>query len=165
MTEVWPCPVINAPNVTRDRRLSVRTSAQNTLREVLLQLLHHLLRLRELEFAWGPLLNPSPELHTAAVWAQQRHLEAAPPRPGRIHFHRKLRGVQAQRLAQGRGVAPVDASARAMLDHDGRLLHSLPVARRLLPLPRRRDHLRFGLPLPAAGSHGAGSRADLGIFC
>lgn len=66
----------------------MRTSAQHTLGKVLLQLLHHLLRLRELEFAWGPLLNPSPELHTAAVWAQQRHLEAAPPGLGRIHLHR-----------------------------------------------------------------------------
>lgn len=34
------------------------------LRKVLLQLLHHLLRVGKLEFAWGPLLNPSPELHT-----------------------------------------------------------------------------------------------------
>lgn len=144
----------------------MRTSAQTSLRKVLLQLLHHLLRLRELKFARGPLLNPSPELRSAAVGAQQRHLEAAPPRLGRVHLHRKFRGLQAQRLAQGRGVAPVDASARAMLDNDTRLLHSLLAARWLLPLLGRRDRRRLGLSLLPAGSHGAwgpaGNRADLG---
>lgn len=44
--------------------LSVRMSAQASLRKVLLQLLYDLLRFGELELAWGPLLNPSPELHT-----------------------------------------------------------------------------------------------------
>lgn len=146
--------------------LSMRTSAQTALRKVLLQLLYHLWRVGELEFAWGPLLNPSPKLRTAAVRAQQRHLEAAPPGLGRIHLHWKLGGLQAQRLPQGRGVAPVDASARAMLDNHGRLLHSFLAASLLLPLVGRRDHRRLGLPLPPAGSHGAWSpaqnRADLG---
>lgn len=42
----------------------MRTSAQTALRKVLLQLLYHLWRVGELEFAWGPLLNPSPKLRT-----------------------------------------------------------------------------------------------------
>lgn len=144
----------------------MRTSAQTSLRKVLLQLLHHLWRVGELEFAWGPLLNPSPELRTAAVRAQQRHLKAAPPGLGRVHLHCKLGGLQAQRLAQGRGVAPVDASTRAMLDNHGRFLHSILAASQLLPLVGGRDHRRLGLPLPPAGSHGAWSpaqnQADLG---
>lgn len=151
-----PAPISN---------LRVRTSAQTSLRKVLLQLFHHLLRLRELEFARGPLLNPSPELRTAAVRAQQRHLEAAPSGLGRVHLHWKLGGLQAQRLAQGRGVAPVDASARAMLDNDRHLLHSLAAAGQLLSLLGHCDR-RLGLPLPPAGSHGAwsptGNRADQG---
>uniref|UniRef100_A0A480G1M8 Selenoprotein H n=2 Tax=Sus scrofa TaxID=9823 RepID=A0A480G1M8_PIG len=155
-------------NITRVRRLGVRTSAQTTLREVLLQLLHHLLRLRELKFARGPLLNSSPELRTATVGAHQRHLEAAPPGLGRIHPHWKLRGLQAQRLAQGRSVAPIDASARAMLNNDASLLHSLPAASRRLLLLGRRAQRRLGLPLPPAGCHGAwsraGNRADRGRY-
>ena len=61
MTEVWPCPVINAPT-------SPGTEAQRdafcptSLRKVLLQLLQHHVRLRKLEFAWGPLLKTRPEL-------------------------------------------------------------------------------------------------------
>lgn len=131
--------------------------------------------------------RPGPPL-TAAVRAQQRHLEAAPPGLGRIHLHWNLGGLQAQRLPQGRGVAPVDASARAtgrrggsewgpgsatplphlrdspgpspMLDNHGRLLHSFLAASPLLPLVGRRDHRRLGLPLPPAGSHGAWSPAQ-----
>lgn len=133
----------------------MRTSTQISLRQVLLQLFHHLLRLREFEFAWGPLLNPSPELRTAAVRAQQRHLEAAPPGLGRVHLYWKLWGLQAQRLTQGRGVAPIDASARAMLDNNGCLLHSLPAVRQLLLLLGCGDHRGLSLPLPTAGSHGA----------
>lgn len=52
-----------------------------------------------------------------------------------------------------------------MLDHDGRLLHCLPAARRLLLFRRHRDYRHLGLPLPPARSHVAwsptGSRADL----
>lgn len=135
--------------------LSMRTSAQTSLRKVLLQLFHHFLRFREFEFAWGPLLNPSPELGTAAVPAQQRHLEAAPPGLGRVHLHGKLRSLQAQRLAQGRGVAPVDASASAMFNDDDRLLHLFLAVLHFLPLLRRRDCSGLGLPLPPARSHGA----------
>lgn len=114
------------------------------------------MRLRKLEFAWGPLLKTRPELRAAAVGAQQRHLEAAPPRPGGVHLHRQLGGLQAQRLAQGRGVAPVDSSARAVLDDDARPRHfPLPAAGRLLPLLGRSGQRRLGLPLPPAGRHGA----------
>ena len=155
MTEVWPCPVINAPT-------SPGTEAQRdafcptSLRKVLLQLLQHHVRLRKLEFAWGPLLKTRPELRAAAVGAQQRHLEAAPPRPGGVHLHRQLGGLQAQRLAQGRGVAPVDSSARAVLDDDARPLHSpFLAAGRLLPLLGRSGQRRLGLPLPPARRHGA----------
>lgn len=138
-------------------------------------------------------LMPSPSRPrsplTAAVRAQQRHLEAAPPGLGRVHLHCKLGGLQAQRLAQGRGVAPVDTSTGAterrrgsetgalgqrrpcphlrdspvpspMLDNHGRFLHSILAASQLLPLVGGRDHRRLGLPLPPAGSHGAWSPAQ-----
>ena len=114
------------------------------------------MRLWKLEFAWGPLLKTRPELLTAAVGVQQRHLEAAPPRPGGIHLHRQLWGLQAQCLAQSHGVARVDASVRAVLDDDARPLHSpILAAGWLLPLLGRCGQRRLGLPLPPVGRHGA----------
>lgn len=116
-----------------------------SLGKVLLQFFNHLLRLRKFELSWRALLYTSPEFSTAVVRAQQRHLEAAPPRLGGVHLHRQLWGLQLQSLAQGSSVAPVDASARAVLNDHRRalrqflaLVHSL--CRRGLPLSSDRGH-------------------------
>lgn len=89
------------------------TPCPTSLRKVLLQFFNHLLRLRKFELSWRALLNTSPEFGTAVVRAQQRHLEAAPPRLGWVHLHRQLWDLQLQSLAQGSRMAPVHASARA----------------------------------------------------
>lgn len=75
-----------------------------SLRKVLLQLLQHHVRLRKLEFAWGPLLKTRPELRAweerpreaQRLWnpaaVPRSHREAAvwrPPRPARTHCCRR----------------------------------------------------------------------------
>ncbi|CAI9180789.1 unnamed protein product [Rangifer tarandus platyrhynchus] len=150
MTEVWPCPIINAPT-------SPGTEAQpdafcpTSLRKVLLQLLQHHVRLRKLEYAWGPLLKTRPELRAAAA-SPRSYPSAAWRRSPSL----PAPGPAAQYLAQSRGVVPVDASVRAVLDDDARPLHSpILAADRLLPLLGRCGQCRLGLPLPPSGRHGA----------
>lgn len=75
-------------------------------------LLPHPLNHQVARFPFSPLPPSRPPL-TAVVRAQQRHLEAAPPRLGWVHLHRQLWDLQLQSLAQGSRMAPVHASARA----------------------------------------------------
>lgn len=124
-----------------------------SLGKVLLQFFNHLLRLGKFELSWRALLYTSPEFSTAVVRAQQRHLEAAPPRLGGVHLHRQLWGLQLQSLAQGSSVAPVDASARAMLnDHRRALRQFLSLVHSLC---------RRGLPLSSVRGHGGDLRRQM----
>lgn len=127
---------------------------------------------------------PRPPL-TAVVRAQQRHLEAAPPRLGGVHLHRQLWGLQLQSLAQGSSVAPVDASARAADTGNadgacgpsgpGLRFPSAPFPRLPGPSPVLNDHRRAlrqflalvhslcrrGLPLSSDRSHGGDLRRQM----